>query len=144
MIDTNNLSKARDLLKKENKPRIVLAQNKEFNRKILEKADFEIFLSPEKGTGKTGIKNIDSGLNHVLCKIASKKNIAIGIDLERIRALEKKEKALALEKIIQNVKLCRKYKTKLALKGIKNKQDSMCFLLSLGASTEQASKALTF
>lgn len=144
MINTNNLSKAREMLKKENKPKIVLAQNLEFNRKILEKADFDIFLSPENNTTNTTIRNIDSGLNHVLCKIASKKGIKIGIDLRNLRNLENKKKAMVLEKIIKNIKLCRKYKVQLALNGIKEKSDASAFLLSLGASTEQVSKALTF
>ncbi len=144
MINTSNFSKAKDLLKKEEKPKIVLAQNLEFNRKMLEKAEFDILLSPENNTSNTTIRSIDSGLNHVLCKIAAKKSIRIGIDLEHLRNLEKKQKAIILEKIIQNIKLCRKYKVQLAIKGIRDKLDSHAFLLSLGASTEQASKALTF
>ncbi len=144
MINTNNFSKAKDMLKKEEKPKIVLAQDKEFNRKMLEKADFDILLSPERNTYQTTVKNIDSGLNHVLCKIANKKGIRIGIDLNEIRNLEKKKKAIVLEKIIQNIKLCRKYKVLLALKGAKDNLNSTAFLLSLGASTEQASKALSF
>lgn len=144
IINTSNLSRARELLKKESKPRIVSAQNTEFNRKILEKTDFEILLSPENNTEKTKIKSIDSGLNHVLCKIASKRKIAMGIDLNELRKLNKKEKAIRLEKIIQNIKLCRKYKTNLALTGTKDKTDAKAFLLSLGASTQQTKKALTF
>lgn len=144
MINTTNFSKAKDLLKKEEKPKIVLAQNIQFNRKMLEKAEFDILLSPENHTSNTTIRNIDSGLNHVLCKIASKKGIRIGVDLENLRNLDNKKKAIILEKIIQNIKLCRKYHVQLALKGVKDKIDSQAFLLSLGASTEQASKALTF
>jgi len=144
MINTSNFSKAKDLLKKEKNPKIVLAQDEEFNRKMLERANFDILLSPEKNTSNTTIRSIDSGLNHVLCKIASKRGIRIGIDLENLRNLENKQKAIILEKIIQNIKLCRKYKVQLALKGIKDKSDSFAFLLSLGSSTEQASKALTF
>ncbi|MEK6889773.1 MAG: hypothetical protein AABX35_01155 [Nanoarchaeota archaeon] len=144
MINTSNFSKAKDLLRKEEKPKIVLAQDKEFNRKMLEKAEFDILLSPESNTSPTTIRSIDSGLNHVLCRIAEKKGIKIGIDLENIRNLEKKRKAINLEKIIQNIKLCRKYHVQLAIKGAKDKADSLAFLLSLGASTEQASKALTF
>lgn len=144
IIDTLDINKARILLKKENKPRIVKAQNLEFNRKMLEKADFEILLSPENNTEKTKIKSIDSGLNHVLCRIAEKRKIAIGIDINALRELNKKVKAERLEKIVQNIKLCRKYKVTLALTGIKDKLDADAFLLSLGASTQQIKKALTF
>jgi len=144
IIDTNNLNKAREMLKKADNPKVVLAQDDEFNRKILEKAEFDILLSPERQAKKTTVKNIDSGLNHVLCRIAGKKGIAIGINLDEIRKESKKDKGNKLEKIIQNIRLCRKFKVRLAIKGAKDKIDSKSFLMSLGASSSQASQALSF
>ncbi len=144
MINTSNLEQAKDLIKKSTqKPIIVKAQNEIFNRKILEYGKFDILLDIESTAKKeTTSKNIDSGFNHVLAKIASKNNISLGIDLKSIESLNKKERSIILEKIIQNIKICRKAKTKIKLLNFKDKINSFSLLLSLGASTSQAKEAI--
>jgi len=145
MISTSNIEQAKNEIKKtKEKPIIVLAQDDEFNRKILEYGKFDILLSPERGKRKDSLKQIDSGLNHVLARIATKNKIAIGIDISGISKLEKKEKAKILEKIVQNIKICRKAKTKLKLINYKDRLGALSFLISIGASTQQAKEALDF
>lgn len=147
IINTPNLDQAKNRIKKsisiKEKPIIVKAQNPEFNRKILEYGKFDIILSIESTAEKlTRPKQIDSAFNHVLAKIATKNKIAVGIGLEEIRSLNKKQKALRLEKVIQNIKICRKAKTKMKLLNINNERNAHAFLLSLGASTQQAQEAI--
>lgn len=146
MINTNNIEQAkREIKTTKEKPIIVKSQTKEFNRKILEYGKFNILLSIESSTEKKDKpKQLSSGLNHVLANIATKNNIAIGIDLEEIRKLEKKEKAIILARIKQNIKICRKAKTKIKLLNYKDKGDAIFLLISLGASTQQAKEAITF
>ena len=145
MIDTTNIEQAKKLIKTSNeKPVIVLAQDDNFNRKILEYGKFDILLSVERGNRQRTLRTIDSGLNHVLAEIAAKNKVSIGIDMGEIRTLQKEEKALRLEKIKQNIKICRKAKTKLVLLGYKDEKDAFAFLLSLGASTKQAKEAISF
>jgi len=145
MIDITNVEQAKMLIKAEKeKPIIVQAQNNEFNRKILEYGKFQILISPEAIKGQRTLRTIESGLNHVLAEIATKNKIAIGIDLEELRNLGKEEKAKRLERIRQNLNICRKAKTKVILLNYKDKRDAFAFLLSLGASTKQAKEALDF
>ena len=164
MISTTNINEARNLIQKLNNaaqsgaggrgagrwgesatnqaaPIIIQAQNDEFNRKILDYGKFDILLFPDAEKRKDKLKQLDSGLNHVLAKIAAKNKIAIGYDLEKIRSLEKKEKAIQLARLIQNIKILRKAKTKLALINYKEKKDAFDFLISLGAATQQAKEA---
>lgn len=151
MITTNNTEQAKSQIKKalaENKkPIIVKAQSLEFNRKLLEYGKFDILLdihtseTNQKEKQKDKLKYLASGLNHVLAKIAAKNSISIGIDLEKIRSLEKKQKALALARIKQNIKLCRKAKAKITLLNYKEKRNAFSLLISLGASTQQAQDA---
>lgn len=108
-------------------------------RKVLEQGKCEILLSPEKGERKDSLKQIDSGFNHVLGKIATKNKIKIGINIEEISKLTKKEKAVRLSKIRQNLKICKKTKTKLAIRG---NIESRHLLTSLGASDNQAKEAI--
>ena len=132
MIQTNDIRKARDLIKKESKPVIVLSQNEVFDRKMLESGGFDILLSPEKNSNFESTRQLESGLNHVLAKIASKNKVSIWIDLEEIKGLSKREKAIRLSKIAQNLKICRKTNTKVHIDN-----SGKDLLLSLGASTTQ-------
>ena len=141
MINTTNIEEAKKLIKKEETPKIISAQNDEFNRKILEYGNFDILLSMETGQRKNKIRQTNSCLNHVLAKIANKNNIAIGIDLEEIKRLEPKVKAERLSKIKQNIKICRKSKTKIAIK-TSSIIEATIFLQSLGASSTQAKEAI--
>lgn len=143
MINNQNIEQVKRLLKNEENPKIILAQDDEFNRRIIEYGKFNIILSIEEGLRKNKLRQEDSGLNHVLAKICSKNKIAIGIDLKGISKLEKKEKASRLSKIIQNIKICRKSKTKLAIKTI-NLQIARDFLTGLGASTQQIEETIVF
>ncbi len=146
MINTQNLEQAKNQIRKailENKkPIIVKAQNNEFNRKILEYGNFNILLDSHLSKQKENLKHLDSGINHVSAKIATKNKIAIGINIDEIKKLEKKEKAQVLAKIRQNIKLCRKAKTRIKLLNYKDQRNAFSFLISLGASTQQAKEAI--
>jgi len=143
IISEVNIEKTKQLIKKATSPIIIQAQDEKYNRKLLEYGKFQILLSPELGSPKNKIRQINSGLNHILAKIATKNKIAIGIDLGKIQELEKQEKAERLSKIRQNIKICKKAKTKLKILS-KNKKQAQSFLLSLGASTQQAKESITF
>ncbi|MEM4259400.1 MAG: hypothetical protein QXS38_01385 [Candidatus Pacearchaeota archaeon] len=145
MIDTLNIEQAKNLIKKEKhdkiSPIIVIAKDDNFNRKILEYGNFDILLSPEAGYKERTLRQIDSGLNHTLASIAAKNKISIGIDLDKLKNMEKKEKALMIERIIQNIKLCKKAKVPLKILNFKDRKNAFAFLISLGASTQQAKEA---
>lgn len=147
IINTPNLNEARkqiQRLKKENKNAeiVVQAQNPEFNRKILENKDVDILLSPELHNRKDKLKERDSGLNEILCRIAAKNNIRIGINIEELKNKDKKEKAIILARLMQNIMLCKKTGTELVILGKYDKKDAFSFLLSLGCSITQAKKAV--
>jgi len=144
MITTTNINEARKQiqeLKKQKKPVIVQAQDTEFNRKILENKDVSVLLSPEFHERKDSIKQRDSGLNEVLCKLAAKNNIKIGINIEEIKKLEKKQKAIILARIMQNIMLCKKAKAQIIFVPAIKKREALSFMQSLGAGTKQASLA---
>jgi RNase P/RNase MRP subunit p30 len=149
IINTKNLQQAKNQINKAKKPIIVKAQSLEFNRKILEYGKFDILLdihSPEiKSTQiqRDKIKSLASGLNHVLAKIAHKNKIALGINLTSIIKLEKKQKAIQLARIKQNIKIARKAKTNILVLNEKDKLNAQSLLLSLKASNRQAKAAVS-
>ena len=146
IIDTHNLNEARKLIEKlanEKKEIIVKGKTIGFNRIILENKKVNMLILNHK-TGKDKLKQRDSGLNQVLCKIAKKNNIVLAIDLNELKEeKEKKEKAKILARIIQNIKLIKKYKNELKLLNFKNKSQAFSFLITLGLPTDQAKKAVS-
>ena len=54
--------------------KIIEAKNQQFNRKTLEKEKNIVLMSPEKQAKYDSLKTLDSGLNEVLGRIASKNN----------------------------------------------------------------------
>jgi len=144
IIQTTNFQEIRNQIlkaKQTNKEEIIIvkAGDEEFNRKVLEIKGVNILLGPENHQRKDKLKQRDSGLNEFLCKLASKNNIKIAIDLKQLQKLSKLEKAKTLARIIQNIKLCKRTKTQIILwpENRYKKQDVMSFITTLGGSTEQ-------
>lgn len=150
IIDTDNLNEARKEIEKYSKEGnvvIVKGRDDSFNRKILENKKVSILLSPEHGYKKDKLKQRDSGLNHILCRIARENGIAIGIDFQEILSKQgegKKQLAEHLARIMQNIKLCQKAKAKMILMNKLGKDDYSlrAFLATLGMPTDMAKSAV--
>lgn len=144
MINTTNINEALQQTSKGKNKAIVLAQDDSFNRKILEQGKASVLLSIERGNRKDNVRGINSGLNPILGRIATKNNISLGIDLNEIRSLDKKEKAIRLSKIKQNIGICKKTHTKIINLNFKDRKDASSILISLGASSKQAKQSISF
>jgi len=98
-----------------------------FNRRVIESLKIDYLVSVEALTKFDNLKQRDSGLNHVVAKMAATRNsvpsklgtsgkvpsssgkgVSIVVDFGDIASLCGKEKAMRIAKIIQNVKVCRK------------------------------------
>jgi RNase P/RNase MRP subunit p30 len=143
MINVKDLQQAKNLIRKEEHPIIVRAQNLEFNRKILEYGKFDVLVGVEFNEERDKLRGLSSGFNHVLARITAKNKVALGIDLEEIRGLDRKQKAIILGRIRQNIKFCRKVKCSIVILNYKDEKDAFEVLISLGASTEQAKQSVT-
>jgi RNase P/RNase MRP subunit p30 len=148
ILQTTNLQEIRNQIQKAKKansvePIIVRAGDEEFNRKVLEIKGVNVLLAPEIHNRKDKLKQRDSGLNEFLCKLAAKSNIKIAIDLDKIKKLEKKDKAKTLARVIQNIQLCKRTKTQIILfpENKYQSQDIMAFITTLKGSTEQGKNA---
>lgn len=135
IIQENSFEKARNKIKKESPPEgiIFTSENDDLNRKVLEKLDIETLLLNQKNR-KDYHKQRNSGLNHVLAKIAKERKIEIGINLDEILEIKNKiEKAKILSRIKQNIKLCSKNDVKMKFISLKKQnQEDKKQLKSLG------------
>jgi len=136
-IEENNFEKTRKQIKENPNTKIIFSSNDdELNRKVLEKLNIDTLLL-KQSTRKDFQKQRNSGLNHVLAKIAKKKNIEIGIDLDEVINSDKYKKEQILSRIQQNIKLCNKNKLRMKFytKNNKNLYDLKALGLVLGMNT---------
>jgi len=130
LIQENNFEKARKLIKENSGKKIIFSGDDETNRKVLEKEDISILLLNQAGR-KDSQKQRNSGLNHVLAKLARKKGVVIGINLDEIINSSEKEKTAVIARIRQNVMICNKNKLKMKFIYKNQKRDAID-LKSLG------------
>ncbi|MEM3091452.1 MAG: RNase P subunit p30 family protein [Candidatus Pacearchaeota archaeon] len=115
IINETEFLKARDKIKKaqkEGKFIIFSSRDDELNRKVLEKEKIDVLLL-SLSKRKDFQKQRNSGFNQVMAKLAQKKKIIIGIDIDEIIKAEKKEKIEILARIRQNIKICKKNKIRM-------------------------------
>ena len=113
LIREHTIEKKREKIRKNlDKTIIFSSNNDELNKKILEKEKIDILLL-NQSKRKDFQKQRNSGLNHVLAKIAKKNNVSIGINFDEIINSKDKEKSNIIARIKQNIKLCNKNKLKM-------------------------------
>jgi len=122
-----------------------------FNRRVVETLKIDYLVSPEaKASGDT-LKQRDSGLNHVVAKIAKDKGVEVVVDMGEVASLEGREKGVRIAKIIQNVKVCRKVGCGLRIASLGRKKSEVVdekgrksFGGSLGMSSGEVVEAVQF
>jgi RNase P/RNase MRP subunit p30 len=143
IINQENYEQARRQIEKlaKNKEKIIVqGKDIEFNRKILENKKVSVLILSHINK-KDKLKERDSGLNQVLCKLARENGITLAIDMKELVIEDKKEKAKILGRIIQNLKLIKKFKNKLEiLNKPEDKLNLQALLRVLGADTKMASE----
>jgi len=149
MIDTDNREELRKKVSSAHsrgKTIIILGSNDEINRIAVDDKRVSMLLSPERKRSRDFMHVRNSGLNHVLCDLAAKNDVAIGISISEIKSLKGKEKAYRLGRVMQNVGICRKSGTPMVVASFGRAPISSHslrgFALSIGMTTDQAKKSL--
>jgi hypothetical protein len=90
-----------------------------------------------------------SGLNQVLCKLATQKNVAIGFSLHTLLSVDGRKRAMIMGRIMQNIIFLRKYKTNVKIASfatnpyeMRAPSEIVALFVSLGMRPEEAKKAL--
>ncbi|MBI1972725.1 hypothetical protein HYS50_01840 [Candidatus Woesearchaeota archaeon] len=128
---------------------IVEGTTEEKNRTAVENKQVDILLAPERAGKKDKFTQRDSGLNHVLCALAKKNDIAIGFSFSDL--LNSLHRAIVLGRMMQNVRLCRKYKVRMVVASfaknpweMRSAHDLFAFAQVLGMTPKEAKLALNF
>ncbi|MBI2042792.1 hypothetical protein HYT25_00185 [Candidatus Pacearchaeota archaeon] len=129
-IHEKDFTKARDKIRKNKGKKIVFSSDDdELARKILEKEKIDVLLLNQRER-KDRQKQRESGFDHVMAKLAKKKDVSIGINLDEILNFHGKKKAEILARIQQNIKLCNKNKLKMIF--LKTQERNQYDLKALG------------
>lgn len=128
---------------------IIEGISEEKNRKAVENKQVDMLLAPERAGKKDRLNQRDSGLNHVLCAIAHEKDVAIGFSFSDL--LNAKNRAVVLGRMMQNVRLCRKYKVRMVVASfaqdpweMRSASDLFAFAQVIGMPPKEAKIALNF
>ena len=142
LIKETDFQRARNKIKESNKGKVgrekvvFSSSDDDLNRKVLEKEHIDVLLLSLSGR-KDKMKQRDSGFNHVLAKLAKKRNVVIGINLDEVAFADTNEKSGIIARIRQNIKICNKNKIKMVFisKQERNKYDLRSLGLVLGMPT---------
>ncbi len=89
--------------------RLLVAKSADKDRFFIESKKIKIIYGFEASGKKDFIHQRASGLNHILCDLARKNNVAIGFSYSSI--LNSKNSPVIMGRMTQNISLCKKYKT---------------------------------
>ncbi len=111
------------------------------NRKLVEKGKIDILFNQETYHQKDSMHFRYSGLNHISAKMMANNDIIYAISLSTI--LNSKERPKLLGKIMQNIRLCQKFKAKVSIFSfakspyeMRSPKDLVAILSVLGANTK--------
>ena len=147
----NEIRKIVESLKGKRKVIAVVGGDNVFNRRAIETLKIDYLVSPERGLKEDSLKQRDSGLNHVVAKEAARRGVAIVIDFGEVSRLEGRAKALRLEKLIQNIKICWRARCQIKIASfaeannwVVDEKGLRSFGISLGMSSEQGRDVVRF
>jgi len=108
LANDTNINKIKGSLKGQKV--FIAIKSSNIDRNVIEGSKADLIFSFEDNTRKDFIHQRASGLNHILCKLAKDNGITIGFSLSSI--LNAKDRHVMLGRIMQNIKLCEKFKLK--------------------------------
>lgn len=118
-IDNNKISFETVLIaspsnvnKASKQPKALIAKSSDKDRFMAESKKIKLIYGFEGQQRKDYIHQRASGLNHILCGIASKNNVAIGFSYGALRGSGSEAASVIKGRMMQNIKLCQKYRNK--------------------------------
>jgi len=141
LADVRNIQKINDRFKSKN---IFIAVKSSLrDREIIEKSQANLLFSLEELGRKDFMHQRGSGLDHIMSKLAHKNKIIIGFSLNSVLNSDKKH--IILGRIMQNIRLCRKYKVETLIGSftsnpyeMRSPYDLISLFLSLGMTQKEA------
>lgn len=114
--------------------RIARSSDDGLTRKIIEQKKADIILGMEFHNEKDYMRQMNSGLNHIVAKLARENDVVFAFPFFDWLNLNENKKNLVLSRLMQNLRLCKKYQLKVMIRsfsnskfGLRNKKDMLSF-----------------
>ncbi|MBS3104706.1 hypothetical protein J4234_00445 [Candidatus Woesearchaeota archaeon] len=104
IVNQKNINKAFKTSK------MLVAKSSDNDRLLIESKKIKLIYGFEETYKKDFLHQRASGLNHIICELARKNNVAIGFSYSSL--FNKNNQALIMGRMMQNIALCQKYKVK--------------------------------
>ena len=122
---------------------LILVKSSLKDRTILESRGADMIFNMEHGSGRDFIYSRNSGLTHVLSRLASKNNVIAGFSFSLL--LNSENLPQIMGRIMQNIRFCRKYKVKTVIASfagnpyeMRSWHDLISLFVSLGMHQKEA------
>jgi len=119
-------------------------------RQWIEGRKADLIYGMESTNERDSITQKRSGLNHVLCSLAKQKDKMICFDFSSVLLSHGQRRAVIMGRMMQNIRLCRKYKVETAMASfahepldMRNPSDLKAFFLMLGMDSNVIKKSLS-
>ena len=109
IVNQKNINKALKISK------LLAVKSSDKDRFFIENKKIKLIYGFEEIYKKDYLHQRASGLNHVMCEIARKNNVLIGFAYGTLFDKNEYERSILLGRMMQNIKLCQKYKVKTIL-----------------------------
>lgn len=142
------LANGNSAMKLRNKADLLIASDADA-RHLIEKTPVKLVFELESSNRKDFIHQRNSGLNHIIARIASEKSKIIGFSFRSLLDARGMLRAQLIGRMTQNIKICRKYKVKMALASfadnpykMRSPHDLKALGVTLGMHPKEAKQAL--
>jgi ribonuclease P/MRP protein subunit RPP1 len=115
------------------------------DRQLIEGRNADIIYEFEQEKRRDATHFRSSGLNHVLAKLMKEKKVSYGLSFSQLLRASADEQAQILGRMLQNIKLCRKYKVPVIVASfarhpyeMRDKKDIIAFARTLGLNDYKA------
>ena len=92
--------------------KLLVAKSSDKDRFFIESKKIKLIYGFEEIYKKDYMHQRASGLNHIICELASKNNVAIGFSYSSLFNKNSADTPLLIGRMMQNITLCQKYKVK--------------------------------
>jgi len=131
--------------------RLVVAKSSDSDRILVESKKISIIYGFEESHRKDYMHQRASGLNHIICELAGKNNVAVGFSYSSLFNKKPETSSLIMGRMMQNIALCRKYKVKTAIASfapspyeLRAPHDIASMFAVLGMDRKKVKESLTF
>ena len=125
--------------------KFLAAKSSDNDRALIEGKKIRLIYGFEESARRDYMHQRASGLNHVLCELCSRNNVAVGISYGMLLNADSESCCVLMGRIMQNIRLCQKYKVKIVVGSfsgnpfdLRSPHDLRSLLANLGMQQRQA------